>query len=190
VRHECYRVPAINLQPDAIRILLISEAVPADADNDYYAGPGSLFERTTLQAFQDAGMQANSIDDLLAVGVYLTSAVKCAKTSYAIQNKTILACSQLLEGEIALFPNVQVYLLMGDVAIQAINTISRRAGEGRAIPAGATYKIRSGQYYFRDRRLLPSYLQAGPSFFIEKSKRKMISADLATALQLTTRSTP
>jgi hypothetical protein len=30
----------------------------------------------------------------------------------------------------------------------------------------------------------PSYLQAGPSFFIEKSKRKMIAEDIHTALQL------
>jgi hypothetical protein len=33
-------------------------------------------------------------------------------------------------------------------------------------------------------RAFPSYLQAGPSFFIERSKRKMIAEDLATALNL------
>jgi len=30
----------------------------------------------------------------------------------------------------------------------------------------------------------PSYLQAGPSFFIEKSKRRMIAEDLKAALRL------
>jgi hypothetical protein len=30
----------------------------------------------------------------------------------------------------------------------------------------------------------PSYLQAGPSFFIEKSKRRMIAEDIAAALSL------
>jgi hypothetical protein len=30
----------------------------------------------------------------------------------------------------------------------------------------------------------PSYLQAGPSFFIEKSKRKMIAEDIRNALGL------
>jgi hypothetical protein len=30
--------------------------------------------------------------------------------------------------------------------------------------------------------VFPSYLQAGPSFFIEKSKRRMIAEDLHTAL--------
>jgi hypothetical protein len=73
---------------------------------------------------------------------------------------------------------------MGDVAIKAVNSISRQAGQGRAIPAGSTYKIRGQQYYFRGARAFPSYLQAGPAFFIEKSKRKIIAEDLAAALAL------
>jgi uracil-DNA glycosylase len=89
-----------------------------------------------------------------------------------------------LEQELALFPNVKVFMLMGDVAIKAINYIAKRAGEGRAIPAGSTYKIRSGEYFFRKKRVYPSYLQAGPSFFIEKSKRRMIAEDIANALTL------
>jgi hypothetical protein len=32
--------------------------------------------------------------------------------------------------------------------------------------------------------VFPSYLQAGPSFFIEKSKRRMIAEDIANALRL------
>jgi hypothetical protein len=72
---------------------------------------------------------------------------------------------------------------MGDVAIQAVNAIARRAGQPRVIPAGSTYKIRDQAYYFQGRRAFPSYLQAGPSFFIEKSKRKMIAEDIAAALE-------
>jgi hypothetical protein len=52
------------------------------------------------------------------------------------------------------------------------------------IPAGSTYKIRGGEYLFRGRRAFPSYVQAGPSFFIEKSKRRMIAEDIAAALAL------
>ena len=73
---------------------------------------------------------------------------------------------------------------MGDVAIKAINNIARRAGEKRVIPAGSTYKIRGQEYYYKDIRAFPSYLQAGPSFFIEKSKRKMITEDISAALSL------
>jgi hypothetical protein len=66
----------------------------------------------------------------------------------------------------------------------AVNYIAKRVGEERGIPAGSTYKIRNGQYYFRGKRAIPSYLQAGPSFFTEKSKRKMIAQDIAVALAL------
>ncbi|HSJ59113.1 MAG TPA: uracil-DNA glycosylase family protein [Anaerolineae bacterium] len=183
-RHSCYVIPSLELDAEAVRILLISEAVPADPADYYYAGGGSLFEQTTVRAFRDAGAEVSSIEEILELRVYLTTAVKCAKTGYGIKAATIEECSLLLEQEIALFPNVQAFLLMGDVAINAINYIAKRQGEGRAIPAGSTYKIRDGKYYFRGRRAFPSYLQAGPSFFIEKSKRRMITEDIAAALAL------
>ena len=75
-------------------------------------------------------------------------------------------------------------MLMGDVAIKAVNNIARRASEKRVIPAGSTYKIRGQKYFFRGSRAFPSYLQAGPSFFIEKSKRRMITEDIKNALKL------
>jgi uracil-DNA glycosylase len=184
VDHAAYRVPSIDLQPERVSILLISEAAPANPADDYYAPGNPLFAQTTVQAFQDAGTKVSSIQDVLSLGVYLTSAVKCAKTAYAIQTGTVKECSRLLEQELQLFPNVKVYLLMGDVAIKAVNEIARRSGQGRAIPAGSTYKIRGGEFYFQGKRALPSYLQAGPSFFIEKSKRKMIAEDIALALRL------
>ncbi len=141
-----------------------------------------------MQAFRDAGPTVSSIQDILALGVYLTPAVKCGKTGYGIEKATIAECSRLLEQEIGLFPNVVAYLLMGDVAIQAVNAIAKRAGEPRVIPAGPTYKIRDQAaerpFLFRGARAFPSYLQAGPSFFIEKSKRRMIAEDIAAALRL------
>jgi hypothetical protein len=73
---------------------------------------------------------------------------------------------------------------MGDVAIKAVNYIAQRAGAGRVIPAGSTYKIRGGEYFFGDKQAFPSYTQAGPSFFIEKSKRRMIAEDIAAALRM------
>jgi uracil-DNA glycosylase len=79
---------------------------------------------------------------------------------------------------------VKAYLLMGDVAIKAVNAIAKRSGEGRAIPAGSTYKIRGQEYFFRGARAFPSYLQAGASFFIEKTKRYMIAEDISAALKL------
>lgn len=182
VRHDCYVVPDADVQPEQIKIVLISEAAPANPDDYYYAAGDPLFQQTTVQAFQDAGAPVASIQDILDLGVYLTTAVKCGKTGYGIQAGTVETCSHILEQELALFPNVRAYLLMGDVAIKAVNAIAKRAGQGRVIPAGSTYKLRGPLYRFRGQRAFPSYLQAGPSFFIEKSKRQMIAEDIAAAL--------
>ncbi|HEY42081.1 MAG TPA: uracil-DNA glycosylase [Dehalococcoidia bacterium] len=163
---------------------MISEAAPENPDDYYYAKGDSLFQQTTVQAFNDAGADVSSMQDILNLGVYLTTAVKCGKTGYGIKSGTIEECSNILERELALFPNIKVFMLMGDVAIKAVNYIAKRAGEGRVIPAGSTYKIRGQEYFFRGRRAFPSYLQAGPSFFIEKSKRRMIAEDIKAALNL------
>jgi hypothetical protein len=73
---------------------------------------------------------------------------------------------------------------MGDVAIKAINMIAKRNGDPRPIPAGSTCKIRAGEFTFHEARALPSYVQAGPAFLVEKSKRKMIAEDIKQALKL------
>lgn len=177
-----YVVPDAAVTPDAVRIVLISEAAPEDPADYYYAPGDPLYQRTTVQAFQDAGADVSSIADILGLGVYLTTAVKCGKTGYGIQTGTVKACASILEQELALFPDVKALLLMGDVAIQAVNTIAKRTGQPRVIPAGSTYKIRGQPYYWGKARAFPSYLQAGPSYFIEKSKRRMIAEDIAAAL--------
>jgi uracil-DNA glycosylase len=184
VRHDVYVVPGIDIDPDAVKIVLISEAAPPALSDYYYAGGEALFEQTTVQAFNDAGSNVASIKDILALGVYLTTAVKCGKTGYGIKAATIRECSLLLERELANFPNARAYLLMGDVAIRAINYIAHRVGEPRVIAAGSTYKIRGQEFAYGGIRAFPSYLQAGPSFFIEKSKRRMIAEDIREALNL------
>jgi uracil-DNA glycosylase len=183
-RRSSYLVPGMDIDPAKVSILLISEAAPGNPADYYYAGENALFAQTTLLAFQDAGAKVESVQDILDLGVYLTTAVKCGKTNPGIATPTIQHCSHLLEKEIVLFPNVKVFLLMGDVAIKAVNMIAKRNGEPRVIPAGSTYKIRGEEFTFRGRRALPSYVQAGPAFFVEKSKRKMIAADIKQALSL------
>lgn len=184
VNKDVYIIPDIDVNPESITVVLISEAAPVNPDDYYYAKGNPSFQQTTITAFNDAGANVSSIQDIMNLGVYLTSAVKCGKTAYGIKANTIQECSFILEKEIALFPNVKVYMLMGDVAIKAFNYITARAGVGRAIPSGSTYKIRGQEYYFRDSRVFPSYLQVGPSFNIEKSKRRMIAEDIASALSI------
>ncbi len=183
-RHTSYLVPKLDIDPAKVSIILISEASPENPADHYYGGSEALFTRTTLLAFQDAGVKVQSVQELLDQGIYMTTAVKCGKTGYGIATDSIAACSLLLEKEIALFPNVKVFLLMGDVAIKAINMIAKRNSEPRAIPAGSTYKIRGGEFWFRGGRALPSYVQAGPAFLVEKSKRRMIAEDIRTALMI------
>jgi len=182
VNHGACIVPGIDVEPDEISLVVISEAAPVTANDYYYAGESASYQQTTVQAFKSAGVEVLSFQDILDLGIYFTTAVKCGKTWYGIKAGTIKECSTLLEKELDCFTNVKAYLLMGDVAIKAVNYIARRAGEGRVIPAGSTYKIRGSEYFFRGARAYPSYLQVGPSFGIEKSKQRMIAEDIAAAI--------
>jgi uracil-DNA glycosylase len=184
VKHSSYARPDVEIDPDSIHAVMISEASPPDPADDFYAAGDPLYLRTTLQAFEDAGVKVSNIQGILDLGFYLTSAVKCAKSGYVIDPRIIKECSHLLEKELAAFPNTKVILCMGDTAIKAINYIAQRAGEKRVIPAGSTYKIRTGTFTYRGIRVIPSYLQAGPSFFIERTKRKVIAEDIARAVSL------
>jgi uracil-DNA glycosylase len=122
--------------------------------------------------------------DVLNLGVYVTTAIKCGKTAYSIFPKTIDNCSiRILEKEINLFPRTKAILLMGDTAIKAMNYIAKRSIGKAIIPSGSTYKIRKLEYFFKQIRIFPSYLQTGKSYLIEKSKRKMIAEDLKAALE-------
>jgi len=184
VNKSGYIVPDIEFDPEKVRMMVISEAAPTKPEDYYYAHGEPLFEQTTVQAFQDAGLDVHAISELVEMGVYFTTAVKCGKTSYTIKGGPIKQCSQLLEQEIEMFPNLKVIMLMGDVAIKAFNYVARRKVGKKVVPSGSTYKIRKGEYYYKDVRVFPSYLQAGPSFFIERSKRRMIKEDLEQALAI------
>ncbi|KYK35973.1 MAG: uracil-DNA glycosylase [Theionarchaea archaeon DG-70-1] len=178
-----YTIPSIEVDPAKVEILMISEAPPQNADDYFYASDDPFYLQTTLQAFDQAGAPVSSIEDILNLGIYVTTAVKCGKTGYSISSKTIKNCSKLLEKEIDLFPNVKAFLLMGDVAIKAMNYIAKRQTGERVIPSGSTYKIRKNKYFYKGLRVFPSYLQTGKSFLIEKSKQKMIAEDIKAALQ-------
>ena len=179
-----YIIPQVELTPERIRMIMISEAAPQEPTDYYYSGKESLFEKTTVQAFKDAGIQVESIIDLVKKGVYFTTAIKCGKQGYTVKAATLKNCSLHLEKELALFPNVKVIMLMGDFAIKAVNYIAKRRLGERVTPSGSTYRIRGNEYYFKDVRVFPSYLQAGPAYFIEQSKRRMIKEDIEQAVKL------
>jgi hypothetical protein len=87
-------VPEIDVRPADVAVVMISESAPKDPDDYYYAEGDPLFEKTTVQAFVDAGESVSSIADIMQLGVYLTTAVKCGKTGYGIKAPTIKECSR------------------------------------------------------------------------------------------------
>jgi uracil-DNA glycosylase len=168
---------------DGINIVLISEAMPEDLKNYYDQGIDNSFIKNTNVLFQKNGIKIESFDDYLKNGIYLTTALKCSKKEYLVKSKTIESCSYILEAEISRFENVKVFLLMGDFAIKGMNYISKRIMKIRVIPNGSTYKIRNDNYVVNDVLYIPSYTQTGDSFGIEKSKVKMMEADIKKALE-------
>jgi uracil-DNA glycosylase len=184
VDKSCYTIPKVSLDPAKIEIIMISEAPPQNSIDYFYASNNPFYLQTTIQAFEQAGASVSSMKDILDLGIYITTAVKCGKTTYSVSSQTTKNCSEILEREIRLFPHVKALLLMGDVAIKALNYIAKQDTGKRVIPSGSTYKIRKDTYYYKGARVFPSYLQTGKSFLIEKSKRKMIAEDIKAALEI------
>jgi len=183
VNKEDYMIPNMETEPERIKIIMISEAPPEDPSDYFYAANNPFYLQTTVQAFNDAGLDVSSMKDISDLGIYITTAVKCVKIGYSISLRTIEKCSRMLEREIDLFSNTRAILLMGDTAIKAMNYIAKRNVGKRVIPSGSTYKIRRNEHFYKHMRVFPSYLQTGKSYLIEKSKRTMIAEDIKAALQ-------
>ena len=97
IDHQGYLIPKISLNPEKIRLIVISESPPSDPKDDYYADGDASYVQNTCHAFSQAGIQADSIDDLISQGIYFTTAIKCAKTAYNITSATVTECSLILE---------------------------------------------------------------------------------------------
>ncbi|WP_438590399.1 uracil-DNA glycosylase family protein [Duncaniella muris] len=63
-----------------------------------------------------AGIEVSGIQDILNLNIYITNAVKTPKSEYAVSKESIEESLPYLEKELELFPNLQVVMLMGDVA--------------------------------------------------------------------------
>jgi uracil-DNA glycosylase len=159
---------------------MINEVVPADPSQDFYGQLDADYLTTTIPLFQKSGLQVKDIQDILHMGVYITNAVKTPKSDYTIEKSSIENSLPYLEKELALFPNVKVILLMGDVAKKAFNMLTKKATRKNVVPAIATYKLRNSEIYYGNIRVMPSYIMTGKNILIEKSKFAMASEDIAT----------
>ena len=172
------------IDPQRVRIVMVCEKPPEKAEDYFYSSSDSLYVKNTVDAFNSAGIKVMDINDIISMGVYLTVAVKTPVKETPVPLGIIKEQSPILEKELKLFPNIKAILLMGDTAIKSMNCIALNSNRKRVIPAGSTYKIRKGEYYFDGIRVFPSYLQTGRNFLIEKSKRQMVAEDIRNAFNL------
>ena len=178
------RLNDVNIEPETIRAIMINEVVPSCPEEDFYGKQDSAYMSTTIPLFRKAGIEVNSIQDILDHGIYITNAVKAPKTEYAVSKESIEDSLPYLEKELALFPNAKVIMLMGDVAKKAFNMICKKATKKNAVPSISTYKLRNTEIFYNGIRIMPSYIMTGQNILIEKSKFEMASKDIETMYRL------
>jgi len=178
------RLNDVNIEPETIRAIMINEVVPSCPEEDFYGKQDSAYMSTTIPLFRKAGIEVNSIQDILDHGIYITNAVKTPKSEYAVSKESIEDSLPYLEKELALFPNVKVIMLMGDVAKKAFNMICKKATKKNAVPSISTYKLRNTEIFYNGIRIMPSYIMTGQNILIEKSKFEMASKDIETMYRL------
>ncbi|TGY54526.1 uracil-DNA glycosylase family protein [Parabacteroides distasonis] len=178
------RLNDVNIEPETIQAIMINEVVPSCPEDDFYGKPDSAYMSTTIPMFRKAGIEIGSVQDILNNGIYITNAVKTPKTEYAVSKESIEDSLPYLEKELALFPNVKVIMLMGDVAKKAFNMICKKATKKNAVPSISTYKLRNTEISYNGIRIMPSYIMTGQNILIEKSKFEMASKDIETMYRL------
>ena len=182
---EGVQLPEAVIDPNLIQVIMISEGPPHDPFDYFYSRTGDADSmKTTLPLFRNAGVDVKGIDDILKLGIYITTAVKAPKSGYEVSPEKLMEHLPVLEHEIDMFPNVKVIMLMGDVAKKAFNRIAKNRTKKNAIPSGSTYKIRNDEFYYGNVRVFPSYIMTGGNILIEKSKCAMISDDIGRMMVL------
>lgn len=183
VRHAGNVQPEIPQHPETVRVMMVSTAPPADLVEA--STPGNrLVLPETLAAFRSAGYHVNTVDDVIALGVYVTTATKCPKLGFGLKPQTIAQCSYILESEIDLFPELRSILLMGNSAIRAINEIAIRREGHPIIPTGSAYKVKGYEYHLGDITLFPSYPESGRNLSVESDKSEVVAVDIRNAIEV------
>lgn len=174
----------VDVVPENIKAVLINEVVPQDPDNDFYGKQEGEYLSAAISLFYNAGIAVKTAKELLDLGIYITNAVKKPKSHTSVERSMIEESLPFLEKELSLFPNVQVVMLMGDVAKKAMNMIAKKTTKRNAIPAVSTYKLRHSEIYYKNIRLMPSYIMTGTNILIEKSKFQMASEDISNMIYM------
>lgn len=174
----------IEVNPETIRAIMINEVVPPCPEDDFYGKQEAAYMSTTIPLFRKAGIEVNTVQDILDRGIYITNAIKVPKAEYTVSKSSLEESLPSLEKELALFPNLKVIMLMGDVAKKAFNMISKKTAKKNVVPNISTYKLRGSEILYNGIRIMPSYIMTGQNLLIEKSKFEMASEDIATMYEL------
>ncbi|MBP1045771.1 uracil-DNA glycosylase [Enterococcus sp. BWM-S5] len=172
--------PNIEIDAAAIKIVMINEIVADAPVNDFYSPEErSFYMETTIPLFQQAGIDIQTIEDIVTLGIYITNAVKRPKTETAISTNQVKEFLPLLKKELQLFPNLKAVMLNGDIAKKAFNMLSKQQTGKNAVPSMSTYKLRNREVYADQLRIFPAYIMTGKNVLIEKSKVQMTAEDIA-----------
>ncbi|HBG7380406.1 uracil-DNA glycosylase family protein [Clostridioides difficile] len=178
-------LPNITIETDKIKTIMINEVVPTNTNDDFYSvDKDADYLKTTIPLFDSAGIKVSNINDILDMGIYITNAVKLPKSEYTITRDTIKLHMPILEEEIKLFKNLEVVMLMGDVAKKSFNMITKQHIKKNVIPSISTYKLRNNELYYDNLRVFPSYIMTGGNILIEKSKFEMASEDIKKMFEI------
>lgn len=183
ISDSAIQLPDVLLDADKVRVIMINEVPPRDPSDFFYSKSANPdYMKTTIPLFENAGVMVQSMNDILQLGIYITTAVKKPKSDYTVSTELIKEHMPILAHEIEMFPNLKVIMLMGDVAKKAFNMIARK-NKSSSI-TGSTYKIRQQEHYCKGIRVFPSYIMTGGNILIEKSKCTMISEDIRNMMEI------
>lgn len=86
--------PRVTLDPEKIYAVMINEVAPADGDDDFYGPAGrSEYGASAVALFREAGLDLAAVDEITALGIYMTNAVKTPKTGYEVGKNAVPAVS-------------------------------------------------------------------------------------------------
>jgi len=180
--------PDCHIDPKNIKVIMINEVVPKNPDDWFYSETNDPENRrNALGLFEGAGVPVKCMRDILDLGVYITAALKTPKESYTADPEVIKAQLPLLEAELALFPNLKLVMLMGDVAIKMVNMIAKVKTKKNACQSGAAGRRRhwaNEEFYWGDVRVFPSYIMTGKNLLIEPFKRDTIMEDIKKMMEV------
>ena len=174
--------PDCHLDPKNIKVIMINEVVPKNPDDWFYSETNDPEnKKNALGLFEGPGVSVKCISDILESGVYITAALKTPKEGYTADPEIMKAQLPLLEAELALFPNLKLIMLMGDVAIKMFNMITKAKTKKNACPTGSAGRRRhwaGEEFFWNGVRVFPSYIMTGKNLLIEPFKRDTIIEDI------------